>query len=97
MIKPEDAKNVDIYIESLTASNGEIVASILNQCLDDPLARAALVRELIAGGHCSPSVWALACMDMPEVFSLHEDEAEAQMAGVHVRNAKVKHWKGQPL
>lgn len=58
MIDPEDAKNVRIYIESMTASDGEIVASILNQCLNDPQTRAALVGELIAGGHCSPPVWA---------------------------------------
>jgi hypothetical protein len=58
MIKFEDAKNVRISIQSLIESDGEIVASILNQCLNDPQTRAALVRELIAGGYCSPPVWA---------------------------------------
>jgi hypothetical protein len=95
MIKPEDVS--DKLTEWWGHKRKDVIATFLNVVCHDPQTRVALVRELIAGGHCSPSVWALACMDMPEVFSLHEDEAEAQMAGVHVRNAKVKHWKGQPL
>jgi hypothetical protein len=86
-----------IFNLSIAQDNKSDIAMILNAALSDPVTREALVRELIASGWCSPSVWALADMEIPEIFSLHEDEAEARMAAVHVTNAIVVHWKGQSI
>jgi hypothetical protein len=52
MINPEDVSSSLIHWWGRNSRDD--ICVFLNNALRDPQARAALVRELIAGGHCLP-------------------------------------------
>jgi hypothetical protein len=92
MIKPED-----VSVESISESMQFSAAAFLDHALKEPKVRAALVRELIAGGHCSPSVWTVRdnsgnLLD-DDVYGLYSspDAAESKHGDGYI----AEHWKGQ--
>jgi len=101
-IEPDDISRDVVDQCSLTGCPPykNAVSSILEFALDDPHTRAALVRELIERGACSPCVWAVESVSHAFVVSLHEDEAEASQSAkrLHEINGRifgVRHWKGE--
>jgi hypothetical protein len=99
MIKPKDVDMVAlaaIYERNLGKDDRADIAAILHAALQSPHTRAAVVRELIAGGHCSPSVWYIKTPGHIASFVYKtKDQAERVCYPSKGEAWTIEHWKGR--
>jgi len=90
MIKPEDVKT-----QSISEAMQPSAVEFLNHCFSDPKIIAALVRELIAGGHCSPPVWDLKTPGHVGSFVYKTREHVERVCYPNKGEVwTIEHWKG---